>query len=89
MPDNIRPATFSPFGVLLLSNSKTDVNLSDDFFQRNILPLANQTGATQIIQQVKGGLLIGLLNQYRYWTPSRARLLAAEILRHHMSEFEV
>jgi hypothetical protein len=28
------------------------------------------------------------MNQYRYWTRSRARLLAAEILREHTAPFE-
>jgi hypothetical protein len=28
------------------------------------------------------------LNQYRYWTPSRARLLGADIVRQHMNIFE-
>ena len=51
-----------------------------------ILGLAEQTGATLIIQERVGDLLIGILNQYRYWTKSRARLLAADILRDHFSK---
>jgi hypothetical protein len=53
-----------------------------------ILRLADDTGATRILQPVDGGLLLGILSQYRYWTPSRARLLGAEIVRQHMHAFE-
>jgi len=50
--------------------------------------LANETGATRVIETLRGGLLIGILRQYRYWTPSRARLLGAEIVREHLGGFE-
>jgi type I restriction-modification system DNA methylase subunit len=53
-----------------------------------VLQLANDTGATRVIQEAKDGLVIAIFNQYRYWTPSRARLLAAEILRYHTGPFE-
>lgn len=56
--------------------------------QRLMLQLADRTGASQIINQHDEGLLIGILNQYRYWTKSRARLLAADILRDHFARFE-
>ena len=56
--------------------------------QKLILSLADRTGASLIIQAEKNGLLVGILNQYRYWTKSRARLLAAEILRDHFANFE-
>ena len=56
--------------------------------QKMILGLAEQTGASLIIQEQDDDLQIGILNQYRYWTKSRARLLAADILRDHFSIFE-
>ena len=85
---NTRPASNAPFSALTLFEEGTPPRPQDDLFQNQILPLANDTGATRIILEVDGGLIIGLMNQYRYWTRSRARLLAAEILRQHMGIFE-
>ena len=53
-----------------------------------MLQLADQTGASLIILEQDGNLLVGILNQYRYWTKSRARLLAADILRDHFAKLE-
>ena len=52
------------------------------------LELATRTGASRIIQRGDHRLIVGILNQYRYWTPSRARLLAADVLREYFSAFE-
>ena len=52
------------------------------------LELATKTGASRIVRTDKNRLVVGILNQYRYWTPSRARLLAADILRDYFSVFE-
>jgi fibrillarin-like rRNA methylase len=41
-----------------------------------------------VYHELPSALAVGVLNQYRYWTPSRARLCAAEILRRHMAPFE-
>jgi hypothetical protein len=78
---------FSPFGVLLIGEQSRPLPSPDQFFKKTILPLANETGVTSIVQPFEHGLIVGVLNQYRYWTPSRARLMAAEIL-HHSSLFE-
>ena len=61
-----------------------------DFDLTDSQPLinANRTGASIIIQDDDAGLIVGVLNQYRYWTRSRARLLAADILRDHFTVFE-
>jgi SAM-dependent methyltransferase len=83
-----REALLAPFGVVLLGETGRAVAKPDELYYKSILPFANETGATRIVQQIDGGLLIGILNQYRYWTPSRARLLAADILREHMQVFE-
>ena len=59
------------------------------FIRVLILELANDTGTTRIIQHSwRAVLFVGLLRQYRYWVPSRARLLGAEIVRAHMQIFE-
>lgn len=78
----------SPFVIFTLTSKGTEAPEPSELFQTQIIPLANQTGATQIIEEIEGGLVIAILNQYRYWTPSRARLLGADILRDHMTTFE-
>ncbi|MBW2187206.1 MAG: N-6 DNA methylase [Deltaproteobacteria bacterium] len=50
---------------------------------------ANQTGCSRAVIHENGILLIGIIGQYRYWTPSRARLCALDIIRHHLDLFPV
>jgi len=76
-----------PFGVMLIGKKGQPQAKPDALFRDRVLPLANETGASQIFEPTEGGLLVAILNQYRYWTPSRARLCAAEILRYHMGAF--
>ena len=76
------------FVVILLGTRGTRAAVPRTLFHEAVLPLANETGATRIIKELDGALLIGLLRQYRYWTPSRARLLASAILREHLTVFE-
>jgi hypothetical protein len=77
----------SPFLVFTLGTMGNPAASPDALFRESILPLANETGATRIIKVADHSLVIGLLRQYRYWTPSRARMLAAEIIRHHLGVF--
>lgn len=84
-----RTTVGAPFSSVIVSGNGSPPRLPDRFFQDQILPLANDTGATRIILDIDGGLIIGMMNQYRYWTLSRARLLAAEILSRHMRVFEI
>ena len=78
----------APFGIVLVGEKGRALAEPDSLFRDFILELADDTGATKIVQQVENGLLVGILNQYRYWTPSRARLLGSEIVRQHMTIFE-
>jgi hypothetical protein len=78
----------APFSVLTLGTRRQRALAPDDHVDRQVLQLASDTGATQIIRETERGLVVGILNQYRYWTPSRARLLAAEILQNHVAVFE-
>jgi hypothetical protein len=73
---------------LLIREQSHTLSELDSLLHEVILQLANDTGTTRIIQYLEDGLLIGILRQYRYWTPSRARLLGAEIVRQHMGVFE-
>ena len=78
----------SPFSVLTIAVRGQQVLTPSHSVDTRVLQLASETGATQMIWEEERGLVIGILNQYRYWTLSRARLLAAEILRRHTALFE-
>lgn len=86
--EQTRPPVAAPFSSLIVAGNGRLPQPPHRFFQDQVLPLANDTGATRIILDVDGGLIIGMSNQYRYWTLSRARLLAAEIISRHMAVFE-
>lgn len=77
----------STFRFLTLSVDECKT-VSSDKLRQIVIELANRTGASIIIQLGDAGLIIGILNQYRYWTRSRARLLAADILRGYFTAFE-
>lgn len=57
--------------------------------QERLMQEADRTGASRVVVCGEKLLLIGVLSQYRYWTPSRARLCALDILRTHMDAFPV
>lgn len=50
---------------------------------------ANKSSASRIIVRAHSGrgLLLGLLNQRRWWTLTRARLCGQHIIRHHLAAF--
>ena len=52
---------------------------------------ANKTGATGrvVLHIPQGGLLVGILNQRRFWTRSRARLCSLHIEQHRLDAFPV
>lgn len=54
---------------------------------RTAMEAANQRGCSRIIVHAPGkrGLLIGLLNQRRWWTVTRARICAQYIIREHLA----
>ena len=55
-----------------------------------IMRTAAATSASRIIMRVPGGgLILGLLNQRRFWTFSRARLCAVEVAREHSDWFPI
>jgi hypothetical protein len=76
------------FGTFLIGEKGRKPSGQDSIFKSRVLPLANETGATRVVETLRDGLLVGILRQYRYWTPSRARLLGAEIVREHFGGFE-
>lgn len=84
----LKQSPLAPFGLLLISKRGTKISNPDTLYRETLLKLANDTGSTRIIQEVESGLIVALLNQYRYWTPSRARLLGAELVREHLDVFD-
>jgi hypothetical protein len=55
---------------------------------RNLMGEANNAGASRIVLHVPGGgLVVGILNQRRFWTRSRARLCSLHIEQDHMDAF--
>lgn len=48
--------------------------------------MADREGASQVrlVQPKSELMLLGILREYRYWTPTRARLTALEILGEHL-----
>jgi hypothetical protein len=80
-PDDT-PKAGQTFGAILLGKVPDRL---DEKMYREVVPMADSTGASQIIlRQAGGGVLVGLRNQYRYWTTTRARMLAADIIRDYL-----
>lgn len=53
-----------------------------------LMEQANRAAASRVVMRVpNGGLLIGILNQRRFWTQSRARLCGLHILRQCLDAF--
>jgi hypothetical protein len=66
-------------------NIVSDSKFLDKFFHE----IADHEGASRVlIKNVKGALRIGMLSQYRYWTQTRARQCALDIVRNHMKMVE-
>jgi hypothetical protein len=54
-----------------------------------VMRQANRTAASRVTMVLpqQHGLLIGLLNQLRFWSQSRARLCGLHIVRQHLGAF--
>ena len=77
----------SPFEILVLtsgSHEPTEINAIADGMLGKVIGLAEETGAAEIVVQDPVGLVVGIYNHFRYWTPSRARILCGNIIRHHL-----
>ncbi len=82
---------FSPWYFFTISSSISSELLQDlpTKLITKITKEANKTGCSRVIVHEDGLLLIGIIGQYRYWTLSRARLCAMEILQNHLNVFPV
>ena len=80
----------SPWHFFSISSSATSVSLTQATVKELISKIteeANKTGCSRVIVHEEGRLLVGIIGQYRYWTLSRARLCALDILRHYLDVF--
>ncbi|MEO5915106.1 MAG: N-6 DNA methylase [Luteolibacter sp.] len=77
-----------PWFFLTVSRKSTEVPFQPSLL-REAMKVANQRGVSRIIVHAPGkrGLLLGLLNQRRWWTVTRARLCAQHIIRQHLGAF--
>ena len=80
-------ALLSPWRFIVLAPHGKPKELSHHLFP-SVIQEANRTAASRILLVLPhGGLLIGLLNQLRFWSKSRARLCGLHIIRQHLSAF--
>jgi hypothetical protein len=77
-----------PWFFLAVSRAGDTVPVSPSLM-RKAMEVANDRGASRIIVHAPGkrGLLLGLLNQRRWWTVTRARLCAQQIIRERLAAF--
>lgn len=81
-----QPDTWSePWFFLAISRETVSVPI-EPALMRKAMEAANQRGCSRIIVHAprKRGLLLGLLNQRRWWTATRARLCAQHIIREQL-----
>ena len=75
----------SPWRFVALSRLDTPSDVSPAFLS-SVVREGNRMSASRIVVvPPAGGLLVGLLNQRRFWSQSRARLCGLHIVRRHLS----
>lgn len=92
----VREANFNldtwrePWFFLAISREVDSVPVNSSLVQE-AMKVANERGSSRIIVHApdKRGLLIGLLNQRRWWTVTRARLCAQHIIREQLGAFNL
>ncbi len=87
-----RQNILSPWHFFAVSSPFTSASLTQAAQKRLLSQItrdANRTGCSRAVVHEKGRLLVGIIGQYRYWTLSRARLCALDILRHHLDAFPI
>ena len=80
----------SPWYFFIVSTSSSASNISNSDQRKLISQVtleANKTGCSRVVVHDNACLLVGIIGQYRYWTLSRARLCALDILRCHLDIF--
>jgi 7-cyano-7-deazaguanine synthase in queuosine biosynthesis len=64
-------------------STQKNKSVTDNNLIKQVIDIANNKGASRIIMPANNLLMIGILNQYRYWTKSRARLCGLDILNNN------
>ena len=78
-----------PWRFAMISRSAQPQAATQTLIAR-VMRAAATTSASRIIVRVPGsGLILGLLNQRRFWSFSRARLCAVEVAREHSDWFPI
>jgi hypothetical protein len=77
-----------PWIFLSISRVSENVKINPSLM-RKAMAAANSRGCSRIIVNTRNrsGLLLGLLNQRRWWTATRARLCAQHIIRERLGAF--
>ena len=74
-----------PWRFVSLTRDDEPVEVSSAFLS-TVMQEANRTAASRVVMILpEGGLFIGLLNQLRFWSESRARMCSVHIIRQHLS----
>ncbi len=82
----------SPWQFFSVSSSSAPTTLTPTAQKHLIAQIteeADKTGCSRVIVHEEGRLLVGIISQYRYWTLSRARLCALDILRYYLDAFPI
>ncbi|HMJ63773.1 MAG TPA: N-6 DNA methylase [Candidatus Binatia bacterium] len=79
-----------PWFFLAVSRQGDTITVNPSLM-RKAMEVANHSASSRIIVHApdKRGLLLGLLNQRRWWTVTRARLCAQYIIRQHLGGFSL
>lgn len=77
------------FSISTGATSKISSQVIGREYIGKIVEEANKTGCSRVIIHEEGILFVGIIGQYRYWTLTRARLCALDILRNHLDAFPV
>jgi hypothetical protein len=86
---DFQPETWhEPWFFLAISREGDTVPVNPGLMAK-AMAAANEKGASRITVRAPGkrGLLLGLLNQRRWWTITRARLCSQNIIRKHLGAF--
>lgn len=86
---NFQPDNWNePWFFLAVSREADTVPINPSLI-RNAMKIANERGTSRIIVKAPGrhGVLLGLLNQRRWWTKTRARLCSQHIIRECLGAF--
>jgi len=72
-----------PFGATLISSALEEDPLRSPSLS-DVLDSADALAATEAVaREPDGSIVFARIAQYRYWTPTRARLFAARLIREH------